>query len=494
MQATTGPGRLFAALLMALLPQGARSQPAPAPGEPLSLQAFRACVDQEAQLRVDAEKLEARGAQLQSEGDAMNVEVAKIAEAQQSPNSASRTAQEALARRIDIHNARVRAADAAVAELNQQADRHAAAVAALNAACANRPVNPKDRDAVLAEQRAKAASPVPSPPRQQPGPFEEGVAAYDAGRFDRAFALWAPLAEQGHVPAQFNLGTLYELGQGVARNDATAAAWFVRAAERGDVQAQVKLAGWYESGTGVARDPARARFWYEAVLVRPDPQRDSAALKQHARERLASLAREWASQSVLAIAYDGGRFVILKYGPGACVVALQGGVTASASYMFEEAIKKAAASGCNSPAVLLESLGGTLLDGLSLGQSIRGAGLKTIARAECASACALIFLGGVERMLLGPQARIGFHQAAVLVGRDQRRHCDPSNFSPEMRKVRAYLRFATADNADRIFGLMMQTSCDSIAWVEGQGAIELGVATRIDAGTDFFWPNASPAR
>ncbi len=40
------------------------------------------------------------------------------------------------------------------------------------------------------------------------GPYEDGVTAYDQGRFDTAFALWLSLAEQGHVAAQFNLGVL----------------------------------------------------------------------------------------------------------------------------------------------------------------------------------------------------------------------------------------------------------------------------------------------
>ena len=40
--------------------------------------------------------------------------------------------------------------------------------------------------------------------------------------------------------------------------------------------------------------------------------------------------------------------------------------------------------------------------------------LRTVTRYDCASACALIFLGGAERILWGARARIGFHEAALV--------------------------------------------------------------------------------
>lgn len=464
---------LIAALLSLLRPGLAASQPAALPGE--------ACVELSRQLEDTTAALEAQLSRSKAESDAIVAEAAEITAAPAAQSPTSRAAREDLARRIDRHNARARAADAAIAVLNEQVDRYNAAVASFNAQCANRTVSKKERDAALAEPRAKpaaaAASPAPGVPA---GPFEAGVAAYDAGDFQRAFALWAPLAEQGNPSAQFNLGTLYEQGRGVDRNEATAAAWFLKAAERGDVQAQVKLAGWYESGTGVARDPARARLWYAAALARPDARAEDAALRQHAQDRLAVLTREHVARSEQAIPYEGGRFVFLRYDSNACIVALQGAVTASASYVFDDAIKAAAAAGCAKPTMLLESLGGSLLDGLSLGRRVRLAGLQTVARSECASACGLIFLGGVDRTLLGPHARIGFHQVASVRGQAQSRRCDASRFSPEMRQIRDYLRFVVTESADGVFDLIARTSCDSIEWVAGARAVELGVATRID--------------
>jgi len=71
--------------------------------------------------------------------------------------------------------------------------------------------------------------------------------------------------------------------------------------------------------------------------------------------------------------------------------------------------------------VILDSEGGDLLASLKLGNEIRGDGLATtvaaydkadgrfVAGGSCASACAYVFLGGVERSV-GRDARIGVHQ------------------------------------------------------------------------------------
>jgi len=45
-------------------------------------------------------------------------------------------------------------------------------------------------------------------------------------------------AEQGDAMAQFNLGVMYDEGQGVARDDAKAVEWYTKAAEQGDSRAK----------------------------------------------------------------------------------------------------------------------------------------------------------------------------------------------------------------------------------------------------------------
>lgn len=50
----------------------------------------------------------------------------------------------------------------------------------------------------------------------QAADFDRGLAAAQSGNFEAALREWRPLAEQGHVKAQYNLGVMYEYGDGVA--------------------------------------------------------------------------------------------------------------------------------------------------------------------------------------------------------------------------------------------------------------------------------------
>ena len=51
------------------------------------------------------------------------------------------------------------------------------------------------------------------------GPFEDGLAAHSRGDYATALSLLRPLAAQGHAEAQYNLGGMYEAGQGVPKDD-----------------------------------------------------------------------------------------------------------------------------------------------------------------------------------------------------------------------------------------------------------------------------------
>ena len=69
-------------------------------------------------------------------------------------------------------------------------------------------------------------------------------------------------ADQGNVAlAQYNLGVMYAHGKGVARDQGEAARWYRRAADQGEAVAQLALALMYERGEGVPRDQARAVEW-----------------------------------------------------------------------------------------------------------------------------------------------------------------------------------------------------------------------------------------
>ena len=65
------------------------------------------------------------------------------------------------------------------------------------------------------------------------GPFEDSVAAYDRGDYATALLLLRPLAEQGNIWAQSNLGAMYAVGEGVPQDYVSAHMWFSLAATRG---------------------------------------------------------------------------------------------------------------------------------------------------------------------------------------------------------------------------------------------------------------------
>jgi hypothetical protein len=62
-----------------------------------------------------------------------------------------------------------------------------------------------------------------------------------------------------------------------------------------------------------------------------------------------------------------------------------------------------------STVVLTNSGGGNARAGYCVGDLIRERGLSTVIRGRCASSCSRMWLGGVERSLEGPNARVGLH-------------------------------------------------------------------------------------
>jgi len=89
------------------------------------------------------------------------------------------------------------------------------------------------------------------------------------------------------------------------------------------------------------------------------------------------------------------------------VVVVEGSLAA-----FDEDQFAAKAASLSSAFVAFSSDGGSLLAGLRIGEAIRRKGFSTIVPdgRRCASACALAWLGGVERFI-GTSGKISFHAA-----------------------------------------------------------------------------------
>ena len=134
--------------------------------------------------------------------------------------------------------------------------------------------------------------------------------------------------------------------------------------------------------------------------------------------------------------------------------------------------------------VVLNSEGGVLLYGLSLGQTIRRAGLSTTVQAydaaahefraggECASACAFTFLGGVRRDV-GQGSRIGVHQI----------YANPAARDGLSVGDAQWLAAQTAEHVDRMGGAVgilieaLRTAPDHIHWFSERELTSLRVVT-----------------
>ncbi len=91
--------------------------------------------------------------------------------------------------------------------------------------------------------------------------YDEGLAAYRRGDFVTAASEFLPLARDGDVRAQRNLGYLYEKGKGVPQDHVEAVSWYRKAAENSDAKAQFNLAIMYFNGEGIVRNYRQAATW-----------------------------------------------------------------------------------------------------------------------------------------------------------------------------------------------------------------------------------------
>ena len=66
----------------------------------------------------------------------------------------------------------------------------------------------------------------------------------------KVIKLWTKCAYQGYTGAQYNLGLMYDKGQGVAQDDSAAMKWYRMAADQGHAGAQYNLGVMYRQGRG----------------------------------------------------------------------------------------------------------------------------------------------------------------------------------------------------------------------------------------------------
>ena len=129
--------------------------------------------------------------------------------------------------------------------------------------------------------------------------LQDAKDAFDRGDFKTAYKLWLPLAEQGIVGAQHNLGAMYYNGQGVPQDYKEAVKWYRLAADQGDAYAQYNLGVMYANGTGVPRDNVSAHMWLNLAVSNGDEnaieKRNIVEKKMFPQqiEKAQEMARNW---------------------------------------------------------------------------------------------------------------------------------------------------------------------------------------------------------
>ena len=98
----------------------------------------------------------------------------------------------------------------------------------------------------------------PSPARAG---LAEGLAAYDRADYATALKELAPMAEKGDAGAQYQIGKMTSLGQGMVKDARSAAEWFHKAAEQGLAEAQAALGYLCLIGEGVSQNNDLALVW-----------------------------------------------------------------------------------------------------------------------------------------------------------------------------------------------------------------------------------------
>ena len=92
--------------------------------------------------------------------------------------------------------------------------------------------------------------------------FEEGLDAIHGTDYNKALEKLRPLASEGHAAAQYNLGVMYEWGNGVPQDDVEAMKWYRLSAGQSHRDAQNNLGAMYSKGEGVAQNFVEALKWF----------------------------------------------------------------------------------------------------------------------------------------------------------------------------------------------------------------------------------------
>jgi len=114
---------------------------------------------------------------------------------------------------------------------------------------------------------------------------------------------------------------------------------------------------------------------------------------------------------------------------------------------------------------LSDSPGGDVLEAMQIGDLIRESYSETIAAGDCLSACIFIYLGGVDRAILGRFGRIGIHRAFIDPTTNKTMSLKDSreNFAAVQDTVKSYLNLMGAK--PELYDLMINADSTEIKFM-----------------------------
>ena len=93
------------------------------------------------------------------------------------------------------------------------------------------------------------------------GPLDAADAAIKHRDYPSALRIYRQAAAQGDAEAQYNLGVMYDMGEGMPEDDRGAVGWYGKAAAQGYAFAQFNLGMMYDRGDGVPMNYLQSVIW-----------------------------------------------------------------------------------------------------------------------------------------------------------------------------------------------------------------------------------------
>ena len=72
-------------------------------------------------------------------------------------------------------------------------------------------------------------------------------------------------SEQNYIDAKYNLGVMYEFGEGVNQSYEKAYEYYLFAARRDNLESQIRLADMYRDGIGTDKDLDKKAYWLKRI-------------------------------------------------------------------------------------------------------------------------------------------------------------------------------------------------------------------------------------